>query len=93
MPCELLELLCTVQPTALKSVVPLKLIAPLTVLFSARTQAGGPGVARAARIGPPPPSAGLASGSSRSSSRPLGVTTTFLPTIVAETDEPRSRLP
>src|SRR5215207_1296299 len=48
MPCGLLELLCTVQPTALKSVVPLKLIAPLTVLFRARTQAGGPGRARAA---------------------------------------------
>ena len=41
-------MLWTVQLTASKSVAPLKLMAPLTVLFSARTQAGGPATARAA---------------------------------------------
>ena len=42
------ELLCTLQPTAMKSALPLNVIAPLTVLLSASTQAGGPEVARAA---------------------------------------------
>ena len=42
------ELLCTLQPTARKSALPLNVIAPLTVLLSASTQAGGPEIARAA---------------------------------------------
>src|SRR6185436_18414721 len=64
MPCGLLELLCTVQPTALKSVVPLKLIAPLTVLFRPERRLAiqvGPAPRRA---GFRPRFAGLASGSS-----------------------------
>jgi hypothetical protein len=82
-------LLCSVQPTALKSVEPLKLIAPLTVLFSAKTQAGGPGTALAATDRAPTSICGTCIKLIVVVfTDAQAVTTTLPPTMVAEADAP-----